>query len=96
MKKILVACACVALASCTTTPDQQAAAAKAYDQICTTEPSLYAAYVTVALAKGKDTTKVDAIHSGIVDLCQARPTDIVTGLPILAAAYARFITATAK
>jgi hypothetical protein len=98
-KIILASVAALALASCTTTDDQQQAAAKAYDKICTAEPPLYAAFVNAATVKGaseKTLAKAEALHVSITTFCETRPTDVVTGLVTLSAAYVQFVTINAS
>lgn len=98
MKSVLfgasIALAAVVLSACTTTPDQQAAAARAYDKICAAEPPLYAAFVNVAAVKGaseRTLLRAQVIHDEITGLCQTRPADPVTALVQLSGAYARFV-----
>lgn len=91
--------ASVSLASCTLSNDQQTAAAKAYDKICSAEPPLYAAFVNVATVKGaseRTLAKAAGIHESITTLCTTRPTDVVTGLVTLSAAYVQFVTINAS
>lgn len=100
MKKIaLAACAAVLLASCTMTNDQQVAAARAYDKICSAEPPLYAAFVAAATAKGaseRTLTKAAGIHESVTTLCTTRPTDLVSGLVTLSAVYVQIVTINAS
>lgn len=89
----------VMLASCSLSTDQQAAAAKAYDKICSAEPQLYASYVLVATAKGASEAKLakaEGIHTTITAMCTDRPTDVISALVILSAAYANFIALNAQ
>ena len=102
MKKIALLTTIAAtalLAACVTTPDQQEAAQQAYDKICTAEPPLYAAFVAAATAKGTSEAKLrkaEAIHGSITTFCTNRPTDVVSGLVTLSAAYVQFITINAS
>lgn len=100
MRKLIVAALCsVSLASCSLSTDQQAAAAKAYDKICSAEPPLYASYVVIATAKGASEAKLakaEGIHTTITAMCTERPTDVISALVILSAAYAQFIAINAK
>ena len=100
MKKLFIALAATTLlASCTLSNDQQAAAAKAYDKICSAEPSLYASYVVVATAKGVSEAKLakaEGVHNTITSLCTERPTDVLSALVILSSAYAQFIAINAQ
>lgn len=100
MKKLFIALAATALlASCSLSTDQQQAAAKAYDKICSAEPPLYASYVVVATAKGASEAKLakaEGIHNTITALCTERPTDAISALVILSSAYAQFIAINAQ
>lgn len=102
IKKTILACALLStalLASCSLSTDQQAAAAKAYDKICSAEPSLYASYVVVATARGASEAKLakaEGIHNTMTALCTDRPTDVVSALVILSSAYAQFIAINAQ
>jgi hypothetical protein len=97
MKKIALfatVAASALLASCTLTNDQQAAAARAYDKICTAEPPLYAAFVNAAMAKGsseKTLKRAESVHVTIATMCETRPADPVTALVTLSAAYVQIV-----
>jgi hypothetical protein len=93
MKVLLIATAAL-LASCTMTMDQQAAAARNYDKICTAEPPLYAAFVNAATTKGaseKTMRRAESFHVVVTTMCSTRPTDFVTALVTLAAAYTQIV-----
>lgn len=93
MKAIaLVAVASLTLASCTST-DANTQAAKAFDKVCAAEPPLYASFVTIAEARGtsaKTMVRAEALHTTITGLCANPPTDVVSALVTLTAAYAQF------
>jgi hypothetical protein len=95
MKGLLFAIASAAmLVSCTMTVDQQAAAARNYDKICTAEPTLYAAFVNAATAKGsseRTMRRAEAFHATVTTMCETRPTDFVSALVTLAAAYTQIV-----
>lgn len=100
MKKALLALAVSAsLASCTTTPDQQAQIAKVYDATCTAFPPLYAAYVNIVSVRPNSETKLvkaAAINAEITQLCKDRPSDLLSASVALSAAYARFVVMNAQ
>lgn len=104
LKRTLAICAALAfasisLASCTTTPDQQASAAKVYDKVCAAEPALYASFQTVAAINDVSAStqkKAEAIHASITTLCTDRPTDLIAGVATLTAAYAQFAAIVAR
>lgn len=92
--KVLLVAATALLASCTMTMDQQAAAARNYDKICTAEPPLYAAFVDAATTKGsseRTMRRAASFHAVITTMCSTRPTDAVTALVTLAAAYTQIV-----
>ena len=100
MRNLIVAALCsVALASCSLSNEQQAAAAKAYDKICSAEPSLYASYLIIATARGvseNTLAKAAVLHEGMGNMCTERPTDIIAALVPLSLSYAQFIALNAK
>lgn len=85
------------LAGCVTpgSADPQTAAKATYDNICAIEPSAYLIYITYASTKPvKPSTaaKVDAGHALVTALCEERPTDYVSGLRVVAKAYADMLS----
>jgi hypothetical protein len=101
MNRILGAALCVALAlslaACTTT-DASNVTAKTFDSICASEPAIYAAYVTVATAKGVNAKKLAtaaAAHQSIAATCANPPADLASAVSSIATAYATIVTARA-
>jgi len=94
MKKVaILAALSLALASCTTTSSQEAAA-KTYDRICSLEPPVYSTLSLAAEANGWNAAKkarIEAAHLTVTNLCTNRPTDLVSGLTTLAATYAQIL-----
>lgn len=83
------------LASCTMTEDQQMAAARAYDRICSAEPPLYASFILIAETKKvseRTLNRAAAFHATITAMCEDRPVDFVSALVTLSTAYAQFAT----
>lgn len=101
MKKAVVLLAAIgvanALTSCTTGDGNSQAAAKTFDTICTTEPPLFAAYMTVAVANGASESrlkKAEGIHASITTICESRPSNVLAAVVTLTAAYAQFLAIT--
>jgi hypothetical protein len=67
--------------------------------ICASEPAVYAAYVTVATARGASKKKLAtaaAAHAVISDTCINRPADAVSAAARIATAYATIVAARAE
>lgn len=98
MRKAVVLLAAISLAAgCTTGDGNSQAAAKTFDTICTTEPPLFAAYMTVAVANGASESrlkKAEGIHASITTICESRPSNVLAAVVTLTAAYAQFLAIT--
>lgn len=79
------------LSSCTaTSTESQENAAKVYDTICIAEPAVYAIASNLADSHGWSASKIqklDQAHVVVVRLCSDRPSNLISGLVTLSAAY---------
>jgi len=88
---------CIPLSGCTS--DSGRASAKTFDAICSSEPALYAAFVTVATARHASERKIQtaaAAHGLITQTCANPPADLASGAAALASAYATIVSARAE
>lgn len=93
----IAAFSAVALSSCETTPEAQAKAEQVFNTICKNEPAAYATFQLIAEvrhASEKTLQKGKIGHEIVTDMCTNRPTDLVSGVIQIAAAYAKVLSAT--
>lgn len=93
---LAVAALSLGVAACDTTGDAAKVTAKTFDTICASEPAVYAAYVTVAVAKKASDAKLakaEAYHLIISDTCANPPTNLASAVSRIALAYAAIVTA---
>lgn len=88
----------LSLAACAST-NAATVTTKTFDTICASEPAVYAAFVTVASAKGASARKLEtaaAAHSVVTGVCLSPPTNLAAGVAAIASAYATIVAARAE
>lgn len=87
------------LASCTLTGNAAANAEKVYNQICSAEPPIYASVKLASVANNWSPAKVrklETAHTSVMRFCNDRPTDLISALTTLSAAYAEVLALKAQ